>query len=283
MNPAKGRRVNAVRLSRELAFPASLFPLPRYFRLHDQSIRCRAHVTNRPARGKHERRRRPRIERRVVCAHDTDSGHRPHDRSARALRDHGIAHCDAAEGVKVPVAMRGDHARPAVAREYASDHVSRSGSELVVAHAGGFGIPEMGVRRTGMAAIVGRPDEPAAVFQNPAGLTMLHGTRVYASFGLAFVSTEFRLRPWQDSDRFIDDPVDADGYYPAQKPTRAMGAIPMIVATSPLWRDKLYGAFSLYVSNATGAQFRRDGRKREAIRENRSVQRDSQPVQACRG
>lgn len=127
-----------------------------------------------------------------------------------------------------------------------------------LAHAGGFGIPEMGVRRTGMAAIVGRPDEPAAVFQNPAGLTTLHGVRIYASFGLAFVSTEFRLRPWQDSDRFLDDPVDADGYYPAQKPTRAMGAIPMIVATAPLWRDRLYGAFSLYVSNATGAQFRRD-------------------------
>lgn len=126
------------------------------------------------------------------------------------------------------------------------------------AFAGGFGIPEMGVRRTGMAAIVGRPDEPAAVFQNPAGLTTLHGTRVYASFGLAFVSTEFRLRPWPESDRFIDDPVDGDGYYPRQKPTRAMGAIPMLVATSPLWRNKLFGAFSLYVSNATGAQFRRE-------------------------
>lgn len=125
-------------------------------------------------------------------------------------------------------------------------------------HAGGFGIPEMGVRRTGMAAIIGRPDEPAAVFQNPAGITTLHGLRLYVGFGLAFVSTEFRLRPWQDSERFIDDPVDADGYYPAQKPTRAMGAIPMLVATMPLWDDRLYGAFSLYVSNATGAQFRRD-------------------------
>jgi long-subunit fatty acid transport protein len=124
------------------------------------------------------------------------------------------------------------------------------------AHAGGFGIPEMGVRRTGMAAIVGRPDEPAAVFQNPAGLTTMHGLRVYAGFGLAFVSTEFRLRPWQDSDRFIEDPVDGDGYYPAQKPTRALGAIPMLVVSSPLWRDKLYGAVSLYVSNATGAQFK---------------------------
>lgn len=130
-------------------------------------------------------------------------------------------------------------------------------ASATLASAGGFGIPEMGVRRTGMAAIVGRPDEPAAVFQNPAGLTTLHGTRIYASFGLAFVSTEFRLRPWPDSDRFIDDPVDGDGYYPSQKPTRAMGAIPMLVATTRL-RDKLYGAVSLYVSNATGAQFRRD-------------------------
>ncbi len=126
------------------------------------------------------------------------------------------------------------------------------------AHAGGFGIPEMGTRRTGMAAIVGRPDEPAAVFQNPAGLTTMHGVRLYASFGLAFVSTEFRLRPWQDSDRFLDDPVDSEGYYPAQKPTRAIGAIPMLVATADLWQGKLFGAFSLYVSNATGAQFRRD-------------------------
>jgi long-subunit fatty acid transport protein len=32
----------------------------------------------------------------------------------------------------------------------------------------------------------------------------------------------------------------------------------MLVATAPLWREKLYGAFSLYVSNATGAQFRRE-------------------------
>ncbi len=124
--------------------------------------------------------------------------------------------------------------------------------------AGGFGIPEMGVRRTGMGAIVGRPDEPAAVFQNPAGLTLLPGVRLYASFGLAFVSTEFRLRPWDQSDRFLDAPVDADGYYPAQKPTRAVGAIPMLVATADLWRGRLFGALSLYVSNATGAQFARD-------------------------
>jgi long-subunit fatty acid transport protein len=126
------------------------------------------------------------------------------------------------------------------------------------AHAGGFGIPEYGIRRTGMGAIIGRPDEPAAVFQNPAGLTLLPGMRISVALGLAFVSSEFRLRPWDRSDEFIDAPVDGDGYYPAVKPTRAMGAIPMIVISSDLWRERLYGAFSLYVSNATGAQFDRE-------------------------
>ncbi len=127
------------------------------------------------------------------------------------------------------------------------------------AAAGGFGVPEMGVRRTAMAAVIGRPDEPAAVFHNPAGLTLLPGVHVYASFGLALLSTEFRVQPWPDSDRFIDDPVDAEGYYPATRPTRAMGVIPMLVATAPVWRDRAFAALSLYVPNATGARFEPDG------------------------
>ena len=123
------------------------------------------------------------------------------------------------------------------------------------AHAGGFGIPEIGVRRTGMAAVVGRPDEPAAVFHNPAGLTLLPGVRVYASFGLALLNTEFKLRPWQDSDRWITAPVDANGYYPTTRPTRAVGAIPMLVASAEILPRKLWGAVAAYVSNGTGAQF----------------------------
>jgi long-subunit fatty acid transport protein len=82
------------------------------------------------------------------------------------------------------------------------------------ASAGGFAIPEMGARRTGMAAVVGRPDEPAAVLHNAAGLVLLPGTHLYVSMGLSLVDTEFRLRPWPDSDRFLDQPVDDDGYYP---------------------------------------------------------------------
>lgn len=127
-----------------------------------------------------------------------------------------------------------------------------------IAAAGGFGIPEVGARRTGMAAVVGRPDEPSSVFHNPAGLTLLPGIHVYATFGLSLISTEFNLRPWEDSDRFIDAPVDADGYYPTTRPTRAVGAIPMLTVSSEIIRNKLYGAIAGYVSNGTGAGFSED-------------------------
>jgi long-chain fatty acid transport protein len=126
------------------------------------------------------------------------------------------------------------------------------------ARAGGFGVPEYGVRRTGMAAVIGRPDEPSAVFHNPAGLTLQHGTRIYGSFGLAVVQTGFRLRPWDRSEEFIDAPVDADGYYPRTEPSRAFGVIPMLVGTHEVIPDKLWIAGSLYVANATGARFREE-------------------------
>lgn len=123
------------------------------------------------------------------------------------------------------------------------------------AQAGGFGIPEIGIRRTGMAATVGRPDEPSAVFHNPAGLTLQHGFRFYASFGLSFVSTEFRLQPWEKSDEYLQDfPLDDEGYYPATKPERAIGAIPMLVVTRQI-NDRIFAAASLYVANGTGAFF----------------------------
>lgn len=123
------------------------------------------------------------------------------------------------------------------------------------AQAGGFGIPEIGIRRTGMAATVGRPDEPSAVFHNPAGLTLQHGFRFYASFGLSFVSTEFRLQPWEKSDEYLQDfPLDDEGYYPATKPERAIGAIPMLVVTRQI-NDQIFAAASLYVANGTGAFF----------------------------
>lgn len=123
------------------------------------------------------------------------------------------------------------------------------------ATAGGFGIPEVGARRTGMGAAVGRPDEANAVFHNPAGLTLGGGVRVYATFGLAMLDASFQLQQWDQSDRFINDEPDAEGYYDSVAPTRAMAVIPMLAATAEILPDKLYAALSAYVPNATGAKF----------------------------
>ncbi len=130
------------------------------------------------------------------------------------------------------------------------------------ATAGGFGIPEVGARRTGMGAAVGRPDEANAVYHNPAGLTLGKGVRVYASFGLAMLDASFQLQQWDQSDRFIDAPVDADGYYPKVTPTRAMAVIPMLAVTAEVIEDKLWGALSAYVPNGTGAKFGEDSSTR---------------------
>lgn len=125
-------------------------------------------------------------------------------------------------------------------------------------HAGGFANPEMGERRTGMAAVVGRPDDLSAVFHNPAGLTLRPGTHLYLSMGVVFMHTRLRLRPWPESDRFIKTPVDSEGYYPTVSPEHSVAPIPMIVASTSLFLEKLVGALSFYVPNAGGAFFAED-------------------------
>lgn len=126
------------------------------------------------------------------------------------------------------------------------------------ARAGGFAVPEIGARRTGMAAVVGRPDDLSAIYHNPAGLTLTQGTQLYVSLGASFVDTEFRLRPWPHSDEFISAPVDAAGLYPATKPSRAYGVIPFLAASTNLGTEKLVGAAALYVPNAQGSAFPAD-------------------------
>jgi long-subunit fatty acid transport protein len=123
------------------------------------------------------------------------------------------------------------------------------------AHAGGFGIPELGVRRTAMAAVIGRPDEPSALYHNPAGLVLGGGWRLYVSAGLSLLRTQFELAPWDQSDRFLGASPGPDGYYGAITPSRAFGVIPMIAATGELLPGKLYGGAAVFVGNATGAAF----------------------------
>lgn len=124
--------------------------------------------------------------------------------------------------------------------------------------AGGFGIPDIGVRRTGMGAVIGRPDEGAAVYHNPAGLTLQRGWRFYLSTGLAVVRTELQLAPWGDSDRFLGVAPGEDGYYAPSRPERAWGVIPLIAVTGEILPGKLVMGASVFVGNAQGGKFDRD-------------------------
>jgi len=119
---------------------------------------------------------------------------------------------------------------------------------------GGFSIPDIGVRRTGMGAVIGRPDE-AAIYHNPAGLILNHGWHLYLSGGVALISTEFQLHSWERSDEFLGVNANADGYYNPTKPSRAMGVIPLLAASGEIIPDKLVLGTALFVGNAQGAQF----------------------------
>lgn len=127
------------------------------------------------------------------------------------------------------------------------------------AHAGGFQVPDLGVRRTAMGSIVGRPDDAEAIYHNPAGLILQPGWNLYASFGAVFVDTEFQLQAWDQSDRFLGAQPGPDGYYPAVRPTLAKGVLPMIAVTGEILPNRLVLGASVYVANAQGGGFSPDG------------------------
>jgi outer membrane protein transport protein (OMPP1/FadL/TodX) len=126
---------------------------------------------------------------------------------------------------------------------------------IAPAGAGGFGIPDIGVRRTAMGAVIGRPDEGAAIYHDPAGLVLQHGWHLYLSLGLAIVRSELQLHAWDQSDRLLGVTAGADGYYQPVRPTRAMGGIPMLALSGELVPGKLVIGAAAYVGNAQGAGF----------------------------
>jgi long-subunit fatty acid transport protein len=104
-----------------------------------------------------------------------------------------------------------------------------------------------------MGAVIGRPDDLSAIYHNPAGLTLTPGTNLLLSTGLSLIESSLRLGPWDASDRYLTEPLDAEGYYPAAAPSRAIAVIPMLTASTSLLRDRLVIAASVYVPNAAGA------------------------------
>ena len=123
------------------------------------------------------------------------------------------------------------------------------------ARATGSVVPEIGARKMSMGAVIGRPDDLSAVYHNPAGLTLSPGTNAYVSAGLSLLDTWLQLRPWPKSERYIDAPVDAQGFYPKTLPTGVFAVIPMIVLSTSAFDDRLVGALAIYVPNAVGASF----------------------------
>jgi len=132
------------------------------------------------------------------------------------------------------------------------------GFVIARADAGGFGIPDIGVRRTAMGAVIGRPDEGAAIYHNPAGLLLQRGWHLYLSAGLAMVRSQFQLHAWNQSDTYLGVTAGPDGYYAPIRPTRALGVIPMIAVTGEVLPGKLAVGAAIYVGNAQGAGFAAD-------------------------
>lgn len=117
-----------------------------------------------------------------------------------------------------------------------------------VAHAGGFSNPDFGIRRLGMFAVTARPDDPTAVFHNPAGLTLMDGTHFYHAQSWFFLNLGMRL-------------YDSQGMLRPQKelrPTVSVGAIPFIGFVSDCGTKDFRLGFGIYAPNAYGAALPED-------------------------
>ena len=140
------------------------------------------------------------------------------------------------------------------------------------AHAGGFHISIVGVRRTGMMTNLANPDDGTALFHNPAGLADQHGTRLHLSSGMTFLKTHVAVQAL-DPKRFPEinaDPCGGpeepacdwpirDGYYVGEiTPERYLGVIPYLGISqdlgvvSPGLRDVVVSV-ATYAPGAYGA------------------------------
>ncbi|MCA9673041.1 MAG: outer membrane protein transport protein [Myxococcales bacterium] len=124
--------------------------------------------------------------------------------------------------------------------------------------AAGFAVPEHGTRKNAMGAVIGRPDDLSAIYHNPAGLILTRGTNLYINAGVLLPTTDINLRPWPGSDRYINEPVTAEGYYPQIQPKRAFGVVPMLVGSTDFGRDDIVVALGAFAGNAAGGAFADD-------------------------
>jgi long-subunit fatty acid transport protein len=153
------------------------------------------------------------------------------------------------------------------------------------AWAGGFTVSIMGGRRASSLVNLARPDDPSALFHNPAGLADLKSVHLHLSNAFYLARSNFRLRAL-DEDRFTGInpqdcgegnaeacpwPVDSEGYYEQGiKPESLFGAIPYLAATSDLsflgegGRDVVAG-LAVYAPSFYGARMPEDAPSRYSV------------------
>jgi len=110
--------------------------------------------------------------------------------------------------------------------------------------AGGFHNADVGTRRMGMFANIAKPDDPTAIFHNPAGLVLVPGTQLYTSLSMFFLDIGLRLYDSQGNLLPADHEI---------RPDWNIGALPFIGASSDLGTERLRLGFAVYAPNAYGA------------------------------
>jgi len=111
------------------------------------------------------------------------------------------------------------------------------------AHAGGFSNPDFGIRRIGMFAVVGYPDDVTAIFHNPAGLILNSGTYLYHAESWFHSGLAFRM---YDSKGQLKPDHDI-------RPDWSYGAIPFLGMVSDFTTERFRAGIAVYAPNAYGA------------------------------
>jgi long-chain fatty acid transport protein len=109
--------------------------------------------------------------------------------------------------------------------------------------AGGFTNLDFGARRVAMRAVVAHPDDATAIVHNPAALTLLEGTQVYAFSSANHFETGLRL---YDSQGVLRPDHNVE-------PDRSFGVAPFLGAVSNLGSERFRLGLALYSPNVYGA------------------------------
>jgi len=112
------------------------------------------------------------------------------------------------------------------------------------AWAGGFSNLDFGVRRVGMMAVMAKPDDGAAIYHNPAGLTLGEGTRLYHSQTWNYIDLGVRM---YDSEGVLRPDEN-------MTPTWNVGVVPLLGVASDLGTEDWQVGLGLYAPNAYGAK-----------------------------